>query len=205
VVSKEAKGEDTAEDVQEQQTPDAPQAVQPDQADQPQDRPEPPGSSEPSELPELPQADGPLVRVRLHDGQHLNAVVKGRRREADGSWWYALQIHLPARTEIRGRLTAEPAPVDFLTPAGRCEPIRGQAYDQVPTERDGVTPAWRIEEPVYFSTEAGPARIVHRGDCHAVRDVSHPATTEQARAVLAREDTEPCDICRPDRPLRTAA
>ena len=192
-------GEDTAGDAQE---PQGQQAVQPEQPEQPQDRPEP---TAPPEQPELPQADGPLVRVRLHDGQHLYAVVKGRRREADGSWWYALQIHLPARTEIRGRLTDEPSPVDFLTPASRCEPIPGQAYDQVPTDRDGVTPAWRIEEPVYFSTEAGPARIVHRGDCHAVRDVSHPATTDQARAALGREDTEPCDICRPDRPLRAAA
>lgn len=32
----------------------------------------------------------------LHDGQHLYAVVKRRRREADGTWWYDLQIHLPA-------------------------------------------------------------------------------------------------------------
>jgi hypothetical protein len=204
-VSKEAKGEGTAEDAQEQQTPEATQAdqaVEQEQADQPQDRPEP---TAPTAPPELPRADGPLVRVNLYDGQRLYAVVKGRRREADGSWWYALQIHLPARTEIRGRLTDEPSPVDFLAPAGRCEPIDGQAYDQVPTERDGVTPAWRIEEPVYFSTEAGPARIVHRGDCHAVRDVSHPATTDQARAALARDDTEPCDLCRPDRPLRAAA
>jgi hypothetical protein len=204
-VSKEAKGEGTAEDAQEQQTPETSQAVQ---EEQPQDRTEPTASRElpgPPEKLVLPQADGPLVRVRLHDGQHLYAVVKGRRREADGSWWYALQIHLPARTEIRGRLTDEPSPVDFLTPADRCEPIPGQPYDQVPTERTGVAPAWRIEEPVYFSTEAGPARIVHRGDCHAVRDVSHPATTDQARAALARDDTEPCDICRPDRPLRAAA
>jgi hypothetical protein len=190
-VSTEPKDEDTAgaDTAGDAREPQGQQAVQPEQPEQPK----------------LPQADGPLVRVRLHDGQHLYAVVKGRRREADGSWWYALQIHLPARTEIRGRLTDEPSPVDFLAPAGRCEPIDGQAYDQVPTERDGVTPAWRIEEPVYFSTEAGPARIVHRGDCHAVRDVSHPATTDQARAALAREDTEPCDICRPDRPLRAAA
>jgi hypothetical protein len=91
------------------------------------------------------------------------------------------------------------------TPADRCEPIPGQPYDQIPTERTGVTPARRIEEPVYFSTEASPARIVHRGDCHAVRDVSHPATTTQARTALTRNDTEPCDICRPDRPLRPAA
>jgi hypothetical protein len=102
-------------------------------------------------------------------------------------------------------LADEPAPVDFAGTASRCEPIDGQAYNQVPIERVGVTPAWKVEEPVYFGTEGGPARIVHRGDCHAVRDVSHLATTDQARASLARDDTEPCDICRPDRPLRAAA
>jgi hypothetical protein len=41
----------------------------------------------------LPQADGPLAKVTLPDGQHLLAVVKSRRREPDG-WWYDLQIHL---------------------------------------------------------------------------------------------------------------
>ncbi|WP_265934132.1 hypothetical protein [Actinacidiphila acididurans] len=33
----------------------------------------------------LPLADSPLVRVRLHDGQALFAVVKRRRKEADGT------------------------------------------------------------------------------------------------------------------------
>ncbi len=152
----------------------------------------------------LPQADGPLVRVRLHDGQELYAVVRGRRREADGSWWYALQIRLPSPTEVGGRLTDEPVPVDFLAPAERCEPLDGQDYALVPTERHGATPAWRIEEPVYFGAERGPARIVHRGDCRAVRDLSLPATTEQAQAALERPDAVPCQVCRPDRPLRAA-
>ncbi|MDJ0346349.1 DUF6233 domain-containing protein [Streptomyces sp. H10-C2] len=149
----------------------------------------------------LPSADGPLVRVRLHDGQELYAVVKARRQERDGTWWYLLQIHLPAAVEQRGRLVDEPAPVDFAAPAGRCEPIEGQAYEAVPTDRDGVGPTWKIEEPVYFGPERGPARIVHRGDCHAVRDISHPVSTQQARTVLARPDAAPCPVCRPDRPL----
>lgn len=152
----------------------------------------------------LPQADGPLVDVTLPDGQHLYAVVKSRRREPDG-WWYDLQIHLPSQSSERGRLLVLPAAVDFRAPAALCEPIEGQPYDTVPTERPGVTPAWKVEEPVYFGPERGPARIVHRGDCRAVRDVSRPATSEQARAVLERADAAPCEMCRPDRPLRTAA
>lgn len=154
---------------------------------------------------DLPQADGPLVRVTLHDGQPLYAVVKGRRRESDGSWWYLLQVHLPAATQRFGRITDEPAPIDFTAPASRCEPIEGEAYGQVPTERIGVSPTWKIEEPLYFGTEHGPARILHRGTCHASRDLTRPATAEQARAVLDRDDAAPCGICRPDRPLRAAA
>jgi hypothetical protein len=95
-------------------------------------------------------------------------------------------------------------PRRLLTPTGRCEPIPGQAHDQIPTERTGVTPARWIEEPVHSTTEAGPARIVHRGNRHAARDVSHPATT-RARTPLTRNNTEPCDTCRPDHPPHAAA
>ncbi|SHN29989.1 DUF6233 domain-containing protein [Actinacidiphila paucisporea] len=154
---------------------------------------------------DLPQADGPLVDVALPDGQHLFAVVKSRRQEPDGSWWYDLQIHLPSQGSELGRLLVLPAAVDFRAPAALCEPIDGQPYDQVPTERPGVTPAWKVEEKVYFGPERGPARIVHRGDCHATRDLTRPATTEQARIVLDRDDAAPCPMCRPDRPLRRAA
>src|SRR5690349_8137256 len=75
-------------------------------------------------------------------------------------------------TEQHGRLVDEPAPVDFRAPAALCQPIDGQPYDQVPTERPGITPAWKVEEPVYFGTERGPARIVHRGTCRTTRDLT---------------------------------
>jgi hypothetical protein len=153
----------------------------------------------------LPKADGPLVDVTLPDGQHLYAVVKARVREPDGSWWYDLQIHVPHQGSERGRLLVLPAPVDFRVPAALCEPIDGQPYDQVPTEQPGIPPAWKVEEKAYFGPERGPARIVHRGDCHANHDYARPATTEQARAILIRPDAAPCGTCRPDRPLRTAA
>jgi hypothetical protein len=152
----------------------------------------------------LPQADGPLIDVTLPDGQHLYAVVKARVREPDG-WWYDLQIHVPHQSSERGRLLALPAAVDFRAPAALCEPIDGQPYGQVPTMRPGVTPAWKVEEKVYFGPERGPARIVHRGDCRAARDLARPASTEQARAVLERDDAAPCPLCQPDRPLRSAA
>ncbi|SDM63831.1 hypothetical protein SAMN05216259_1019 [Actinacidiphila guanduensis] len=88
-------------------------------------------------------------------------MAEGQRSAADASWWYLLQIHLPAATQRFGRPADEPALVDFTAPASRREPIEGQAYDQMPTERVGTTPAWKVEEPVHFGTEHGPARIVH--------------------------------------------
>ncbi|MEU3465625.1 DUF6233 domain-containing protein [Streptomyces sp. NPDC006733] len=47
----------------------------------------------------------------------------------------------------------------------------------------------------------GPARLVHRGDCHAVRGLSHPVTTDQTRATRARPDAATCPVCRPHQPL----
>ncbi|MGW2841801.1 DUF6233 domain-containing protein [Streptomyces sp. NPDC001493] len=152
----------------------------------------------------LPKADGPLVQVTLPDGQTLYAVVKARRREADDTWWYDLQVHVPSQGHERGRLLVLPAAVDFRVPASLCGPVDGQPYDQVPTERYGVAPTWTVEAPVYFGPERGPARIVHRGDCHAVGDVSRPATTDQARTMLARSDAASCHTCRPDRVLGRA-
>ncbi|WP_333771695.1 DUF6233 domain-containing protein [Streptomyces sp. IBSBF 2435] len=141
-----------------------------------------------SQEPVLPQADGPLVTVELPDHQVLFAVVKARRQEADTSWWFDLQIHLPSQGSKHGRLLAVPAAVDFRAPAGACQPIEGQSYGR------GAHRAVRRPGPVadrgtrLLRHQCRPARIVHRGDCRAVRDVSRPATTEQARTILTRPE-----------------
>jgi hypothetical protein len=131
-------------------------------------------------------------------------VVKARAREPDG-WWYDLQIHVPHQGSERGRLLAVPGSADFRVPAALCQPISGQPYDQVPTERPGVAPAWKIEAKAYFGPARGPARIVHRGTCHPNHDHARPATTEQTHTILTRDDAAPCPVCRPDRPLLVAA
>lgn len=69
--------------------------------------------------------------------------------------------------------------------------------------RIGVAPAWKIEER-HFTDDVGPARIVHRGHCHANRSYARTATTEQARTALDRDEAAACQVYRPDRPLRTA-
>lgn len=150
---------------------------------------------------QLPQADGPLVRLSLYDGQTIYAVVRGRQCERDGSWWFALQIHLPSSvTDDRGRMNDAPAPVDFLAPASRCTPVDGQHYDAVPTVRHDILPAWVIEK-VWPPPDEGPSLVAHRGDCRAGTGPFRPATTYQARAALGG-GAAACTTCRPDRPLR---
>lgn len=83
--------------------------------------------------------DGPVAVVRLPDGQAVLAVVRSRRQESDGSWWYELEIPLFTRAEARdGRLRAEPEPVHFLAPASRetVLAVPGEDYSDVPTWRD---------------------------------------------------------------------
>jgi hypothetical protein len=83
--------------------------------------------------------EGPVAVVRLPDGQAVLSVVRGRRQEADGSWWYELEIPLFARAESGdGRLRAEPEPVQFLAPATRdiVLAVPGEDYSEVPTWRD---------------------------------------------------------------------
>ena len=80
-----------------------------------------------------------MAVVRLPDGQSVLAVVRARRQEADGSWWYELEIPLFTRAEARdGRLRAEPEPVHFLAPARKAFvlAVPGEDYSGVPTWRD---------------------------------------------------------------------
>lgn len=108
----------------------------------------------------LPAADGPLVRVRLHDGQQLYAVVKARRKERDGTWWYLLQIHLPAAVEQRGRLVDEPTVQRArITNVNESAPVRVTADPRTP---GGAGPCKRLREPeVVEASTPAPADPPH--------------------------------------------
>jgi hypothetical protein len=139
------------------------------------------------------------VRLELGDRPEGETVVCKRRQEADGSWWYLVELPLYAIAEVRGRFTAEPSPVVFAAPAAACTPIEGEDYAAVPTEQPGRTPAWCIEQRLEVNA---PARwVVHRGDCHASRGQRQPAGDRQALAALAQDDMMACPVCRPDRVL----
>src|SRR4051794_29473310 len=83
----------------------------------------------------LPDPDGPIVRVEFPDAQTVYAVARGRRQEADGVWFYELELPLCSAVEVRGRFTGEPSPVTFLAPAAKCTPAEGQSYQDLATER----------------------------------------------------------------------
>ncbi len=118
-----------------------------------------------------------------------------RRRDPgpDGGWWYLLQISLWGRLELPGgRVVAEPAPVETWAPAEVCEPLDGQDYAEVPTERPDHSSAWLLEEPV----GGGEVLVVHRGDCAAPRGVTRPAAVEEVRQAVA-DGAVVCPVCRP--------
>lgn len=82
--------------------------------------------------------EGPVAVVRLPDGQAVLAVVRGRRQEIDGAWWYELEVPLYTRAErADGGLRAEPEPVRFLAPAAKevVLAVPGEDYSEVPTWR----------------------------------------------------------------------
>jgi hypothetical protein len=71
----------------------------------------------------LPDTDGPLVPLELPDAQEICAVARGRRQEADGSWWFLVELPLYAAAEAHGRFAAQPSPVTFAAPAAAYTPI----------------------------------------------------------------------------------
>ncbi|MFG1808285.1 DUF6233 domain-containing protein [Streptomyces sp. NPDC049040] len=152
----------------------------------------------------LPHADGPLVDLTLPDGRHLYAVVKSRRKEPDGG---GTTCRSTSPTKAATGADSRPCPPQSTsTPPPPCV---GRSTAS-PTTRSrpsgpGSPRPGRSKRRCTSGPERGPAHVVHRGDCHAARDLTRPATTEQARAVLTRDDAAPCQMCRPDRPLRTAA
>lgn len=70
-------------------------------------------------------------------------MVIRRIRDADGSWWYELNVSLWARVATHHRSTdriaGEPAPTVFLAPAAVVTPIKGQDYRGVAIWRHPAT------------------------------------------------------------------
>ncbi|TDC04915.1 hypothetical protein E1265_35715 [Streptomyces sp. 8K308] len=143
-------------------------------------------------------AGGPPVRLKLPDGQELQAVLLRRRQADDGSWWYLVAIPLwGPEQRPDGTLVAALEPVECWAPAKACTPAPGEDYDQVPIDRPRRRPPWWLLEDA-----GGEQLVVHRGDCAAVglESEARPAGEDQVRAA-AQAGAVPCELCRPDRAL----
>lgn len=70
-------------------------------------------------------------------------MVMRRIRDADGSWWFELNLTLWSRVETHhrsvDRIAGEPAPTVFLAPGASVTPIKGQDYRGVATWRHPAT------------------------------------------------------------------
>lgn len=116
----------------------------------------------------------PRVLVVLPDGQVLNGVLRGRRRDPDGTWWY--------QTTIDIRATA-------------VQPVPGQDYGSVPTVVHDTYP-WQLEAP---GTPGEATGVLHRGDCTVATGRLTPVSDPvQARTFLRAGWATACETCCPD-------
>ncbi|MEV6012001.1 DUF6233 domain-containing protein [Streptomyces sp. NPDC051976] len=143
---------------------------------------------------------GPLVRVTLPDGQTVNAVMHLRVQEEDRTWWCVVELPLYDKVERARKYTAEPAPVVFDAPTTVCEPIPGQDYAGVPTERRWEPPRWVIEQRG-LTLETGPQLVVHRARCRAGGRRRTRVYWAQARTAVEQDGAEACGVCHPETTL----
>ncbi|MEU5836343.1 DUF6233 domain-containing protein [Streptomyces diacarni] len=143
----------------------------------------------------------------MPDGQELDVVVTARTRTRDGRWWYECEVILPSRRlGPDGRAQAQGKPVGISVAAQDVVPIPGESYTAVPTEGAVAGRQW-LAVRVRGSAGEGPWWDIHRRDCFQARGgwQRHRVTAQEARALLAEtEGARVCEVCRPDRALRTA-
>ncbi|MYZ36481.1 MULTISPECIES: DUF6233 domain-containing protein [unclassified Streptomyces] len=114
---------------------------------------------------------GPRVTVTLPGGGTTEGRLHGRRRDADGRWWYEVSIAVPAAA---------------------ARPIDGEDYTAVPTALDDAD-GWILQ-----ARPATKVLLLHRADCWATAGRLTPATTDQAADFIKHGWAEACDVCNPD-------
>lgn len=145
---------------------------------------------------------GPWARATLADGQHLDVLVTGRERTADGQWWYHLEALLTSRyIHADGRITAAAAPTAFIAPAEAVAPLPGESYADVPTMGAVSGRQWIIQKVHRYQDRTG--RLLHRRDCWRARGSEDRVTTQEAYRLVADAEADVCEVCRPDRALPT--
>ncbi len=143
---------------------------------------------------------GPWARCVLPDSQELDVVVTARTRAPDGRWWYECEAILPARHDTCGGSRAAAQPTAFTAPAETLTPIPGEDYTALPTEGAVAGRQWLLQRLRQHHDHL-PSHRLHRRDCWQADPSATPVTTATAHRLARDPHTEPCEVCRPDRPL----
>jgi hypothetical protein len=121
----------------------------------------------------------PRVTVTLPDGTVVGGRLHARRRRADGAWWYAVAVEVPA---------------------GAVTPVDGEEYGGVPTERAETR---YVVDNGLPPVDGKPRLELHIAGCWSINQrpgviVTPIPDAREARTMLRFEDTVACGVCRPE-------
>lgn len=105
-----------------------------------------------------------------------------------------------ARTELEGRVVAEPVTMSLEVPYRLLTPLEGTDYSGVPVRRAGAPSAppqnglWVLQKMRRGEHVAYPQDVVHETGCWVAHG-GNPVTLEQARQLLTAGAVS-CTVCR---------
>jgi hypothetical protein len=123
------------------------------------------------------ERSAPAVTVALPGGRTIPGHLQARRQDAEGRWWYEVTLSVPAAV---------------------VQPIEGEDYGQVPTER-ADREGWVLQTLRHDRPEKR-AVVLHRPDCWAAKGPLVPANDDQARVFTREGWATLCDACKPEPP-----
>jgi hypothetical protein len=121
----------------------------------------------------------PRVTVTLPDGTALDGHLHARRQRADGTWWYAVAVEVPA---------------------GAVTPVGGEEYGGVSTTRAETR---YVVDNGLPPVDGKPRLELHIAGCWSINQrpgviVTAIPDAREARTMLRFEDTEACGVCKPE-------
>jgi hypothetical protein len=123
----------------------------------------------------------PRITVTLPDGHVVDGHLHARRQRPDGTWWYEVAIEVPAAA---------------------VQPVDGEDYGQVPTEKAAPPEPQYVVDSNLPPIDGKRRLQLHTAGCWAIPK-GRPGTravenAAQARAMLGFDDTEACGVCKPE-------
>jgi hypothetical protein len=126
-------------------------------------------------LEHVSEQPAPRITVTLPGGRTLDGHLHARRQRPDGTWWYEVTVEVPA---------------------GAVQPVDGEDYDQVPTEK-ADTRRW-VLEALRHDTPDKRALVLHEAGCFAAVGRLTEADSKQAAIFLREGWATGCGVCKPE-------